>query len=372
MHAGPGYKFKAAEKRELVVATLHAQDSHELLPLKEIALFAGASISFRPSLKMAALEKGGLKVGLMLGEPWLYTEKSRLALKQAPLWQDGRLWIDKASLDVILGYLAPELQKPEPASLEEIAALPKPKATPALVDASPVLLIEPTPFLAPKPTPLTQGILRRIVIDPGHGGRDPGASGFGTSEKDVCLDIALKLARLIQEREPDIEVSLTRNSDFFVTLRQRTIIANELDADLFISIHNNASRNRKGRGSQVFFFDSRTSDRAAADLAKRENEDANWLEILMTDLAKSTVREQSIMLAQKVQDELLQTLRLPKRRLSYAPFYVLARTMMPAILVEVAFISNPSEARLLGSSDFRQEVAEGLFEGIRRYKIALK
>jgi N-acetylmuramoyl-L-alanine amidase len=190
-------------------------------------------------------------------------------------------------------------------------------------------------------------------------------------EKDICLDISLRLKKLIEQKFPGVDVVLTRDRDVYVSLRERTRIANEADADLFISIHNNASVNRKVKGSQVFFYDSRSSDKAAEDLARRENEDANYLEFIMTDLAKSLVRDQSILLAQSLQDSLAELggdFGVASRRLSYAPFYVLARTKMPAILVEVAFISNPREEKLLRDAAFRNRVAQGILGGLKSYR----
>jgi N-acetylmuramoyl-L-alanine amidase len=217
--------------------------------------------------------------------------------------------------------------------------------------------------------PLTGRKVRTVVIDAGHGGYDPGArSRRGLKEKDVCLDIALRFRRELMAAAPDLAVVLTRDRDVYLTLRQRTEIANKADADLFISIHNNASVKRESKGSQVFFYDSQSSDRAAADLVARENEEANQLEILMTDLAKSLVRDQSIGFADKVQSKLGKALHLKHRDLAYAPFYVLARTKMPAILVEVAFITHPQEERLLGDPDFRQTVAESLTQGVIDYR----
>ncbi|MGH7442089.1 MAG: N-acetylmuramoyl-L-alanine amidase family protein, partial [bacterium] len=189
----------------------------------------------------------------------------------------------------------------------------------------------------------------------------------GLKEKDVCLDIALRLRTDLERRDPALRVVLTRDGDYFVTLERRTRIANRAKGDLFVSIHNNASPDPRTHGTQVFFFDSQSSDRAAADLTLRENGETNQLDILMTDLAKSIVRDQSIGFASLVQRALGQALELKRRAVSYAPFYVLARTEMPAILVEVAFITNPREEALLGSARFRAEVASSLAQGIEDY-----
>jgi N-acetylmuramoyl-L-alanine amidase len=216
--------------------------------------------------------------------------------------------------------------------------------------------------------PLTGARIRTIVLDPGHGGKDPGARGpDGLREKDVCLDIALRLRQEIAQRDPGLRVVLTRDRDDFISLQERTAIANRDKGDLFVSIHNNASPDGDVHGTQVFFFDSQSSDRAASDLSMRENGEANQLDVLMTDLAKSIVRDQSIGFASLVQRAMGRTINLKHRDISYAPFYVLARTEMPAILVEVAFITNPREERLLGDPGFRQRAAASIATGIESY-----
>jgi N-acetylmuramoyl-L-alanine amidase len=361
-------------KSPLPLRVLDDTDPSQPLSLKEPALYLGASVTWSPASKVAGLQKDTLKASLMLGEPWIYLDKHRIRLSQGPRWRDGRLVLDKASLEVLLKTLDPGAPVMESISAQDLASLTGsgPGAEPTMVPTEEPQ-IEPTrePQAAAGAGSAAHGPLKRIIIDAGHGGHDPGARGpDGLEEKVTCLDIAKRLRGLIHDSMPGVEVILTRDKDYFVTLRQRTVIANEADADLFVSIHNNASPNSKGRGSQVFFYDSRSSDRAAEDLARRENEDANYLEILMTDLAKSLVRDQSIELAQDVQDELGKlgkSLGIQKRKLSYAPFYVLARTKMPAILVEVAFITNPREEALLRSGQFRQEVAQGIFDGIHDY-----
>jgi N-acetylmuramoyl-L-alanine amidase len=171
----------------------------------------------------------------------------------------------------------------------------------------------------------------------------------------------------LQRLDPRLNVVLTRDRNVFVSLQERTERANRAKGDLFVSIHNNASPDPETHGTQVFFFDSQSSDRAASDLSMRENAEANQLDILMTDLAKSVVRDQSIGYASLVQRALGSAINLKHRDISYAPFYVLARTEMPAILVEVAFITNPREERLLGDSAFRQRVAASIAQGVEDY-----
>jgi N-acetylmuramoyl-L-alanine amidase len=212
--------------------------------------------------------------------------------------------------------------------------------------------------------------LKTIVIDPGHGGYDSGAIGRRnrTYEKDACLDIGKRLAELLRDSNPGLKVVLTRDRDEFIALEDRTRLANRLKADLFISIHNNSSNDPDSHGTQVFYYDSQSSSREAAGLARRENSNANFLEMLFRDLQKMAVRDPSIRLASSVEKSITRSLKLKGRRLQYAPFYVLAMTKMPAILVETAFISNPKEERLLRTPAFRQQVAEAIFQGVNGYR----
>jgi N-acetylmuramoyl-L-alanine amidase len=363
----PAYRLKLPEKDPLLVKVLDDTDSTQPVSLKEPLLYLGFTVTWRPGSKVADVELGAAKAVLMLGEPWAYLGQLRVGLASAPRWKDGRLILGKEALETILKSLAPAAPAFETATAKELAgldALPTPE--PVL---EPHVSIPHATGSAPRPI---RGALKCIVIDAGHGGHDPGAHGpDGLQEKSACLDIAMRLTAILRRQWPNVEVIPTRDSDKFVTLRKRTVIANEAKADLFISIHNNASPNSRGRGSQVFFYSSGSSDRAAEDLARRENEDANYMEILMMDLHKKGVEDPSIKLAQCVQNELASDLGITSRKLHYAPFYVLARTTMPAILVEVAFISNPKEEALLGSPAFRQQVAQGIFQGVSQYKVEL-
>lgn len=368
-----GLKLQLPAKSPFIVKTLDASDPLEPLPLREPLLYLGGSMIWRPLSKTADVELTGAKALLLLEEPYAFVGKRRLALPSAPHWKDGRLALSRAAQELLFKTLSGSSPAFESATPEELAALAPPGAEPTVV-------IPPDPEIIPGHGPIagsrpSSGRLRKIIIDAGHGGHDPGAHGHGgVEEKDVCLDIALRLEKQVRQALPGVEVILTRKRDYFVTLRDRTKIANEADADLFISIHNNASPNAKSKGSQVFFYDSRSSDRAAEDLARRENDEANYLDFIMMDMAKSLVRDQSIMLAQAVQKELGEIgedLGVHTRRLSYAPFYVLARTKMPAILVEVAFITNPKEERLLKNAQFRAQVADGIVAGLKNYKVEL-
>jgi N-acetylmuramoyl-L-alanine amidase len=371
--AAPGWRLNLPGKSPLVLPALDAAGS--LYPVKEAAVYGGLTVTWRSSARLLLLQTpDGRSARLLVDDAWLYDGGTRVALPRPLTLAAGAPALDEAGLRLLLQRLSSPTPAFEAASAEELAAArqalapPLPAAVPTLQPAAEPELV-PTSPVSVAARPLTGGRIRTVVIDAGHGGHDPGALGRrGLREKDVCLDIAVYLREELQRLDKGLRVVLTRDKDVYLTLRQRTEVANQADGDLFISIHNNASRNRSSRGTQVFFYDSQSSDKAAADLAMRENEDANQLEILMTDLAKSLVRDQSIAFASKVQAELGKALRLPNRDLSYAPFYVLARTKMPAILVEVAFISNAQEEALLRSTAFRKQVAGGIARGVAQYR----
>lgn len=361
------YRVKLPDKSPLLIKVLDDTDSSSPVSLKEPLLYLGFTVTWRPGSKIADVEMNGTKATLMMGEPWAYFGGGRVSLTSAPRWKDGRLILGKEALEKVLQNLAPAAPAFETATAQEQAGMIQTPTLEPVQEQQGTSVHTPGPLFQP-----ARGGIHCIVIDAGHGGRDPGAHGpDGLQEKRTCLDIAVRLKGVIQRQWPKVEVKLTRDTDKYVTLRQRTIFTNAAKADLFISIHNNASPSAKGRGSQVFFYDSASSDRAAEDLAKRENEDANYMEIIMADLQKERVRDPSMRLALDVQNKLGTDLGIHTRKFHHAPFYVLARTSMPGILVEVAFISNPREEALLGSANFRQQVAQGIFQGLEQYKVEL-
>lgn len=212
----------------------------------------------------------------------------------------------------------------------------------------------------------------RLVIDPGHGGKDPGALGVGgLREKDVTLSIARELADLLR-REATWEVKLTRDRDVTLSLEERTAIANAFGADLFLSIHANASPNRKARGIETYYL-APASDRAARRLAALENagaeEGAAEMEHILADVVLHSKMRDSRRLAEIVQGALISHLSSTHKGtrdlgVKRGPFYVLAGAFMPSILVEVAFLSHPEEARWLRDEGFRRRTAAALAQGI--------
>ncbi|RMG93202.1 MAG: N-acetylmuramoyl-L-alanine amidase [Candidatus Dadabacteria bacterium] len=215
----------------------------------------------------------------------------------------------------------------------------------------------------------------RVVIDPGHGGKDPGALGpGGLKEKDVTLAIARELASLLRERE-GWEVRLTRDRDVYLSLEERTARANAFGADLFLSIHANASPSRRARGIETYYL-SPSSDRAARRLAALENrgreEDLAEMEHILADVVLSAKVEDSRRLARAVQEALVDELARsvgPVRDLGVkqGPFYVLTGAVMPAVLVETSFITHPEESRRLRDPAFRKRVAQALAKGVEAF-----
>ena len=219
----------------------------------------------------------------------------------------------------------------------------------------------------------------RIVIDAGHGGRDPGAQGPGYTEAALTLDIALRLEKLLA-KEPGVEVVLTRRTDEYVGLQERTEIANREGADLFLSIHANASRNRTARGVESYLLNFASTPDAAA-VAARENASStltmSHLNDLVKQIALNSKLDESRDLASHVQSAMVRKLRTSNQQVrdlgvKQAPFVVLVGASMPSVLVEVSFLTNKQEGRMLGTGAYRQRIAEALLDGVRRYLRTLK
>ena len=214
------------------------------------------------------------------------------------------------------------------------------------------------------------------MIDPGHGGENPGARGAGgTLEKDVALSIARKLkAELVNAR--GLSVFLTRDRDLDVGLDERTAIANNYKADLFVSIHANASRARGAKGSEVYFLSYQASDDESRWVAQTEGAaepvagatPGSDLALILWDMAQAEHLEESSALASRIQEELAVVTGSEGRGVKQAPFRVLVGAAMPAVLVEVAFISNPEEEKLLASEAYQAKIAGSLARGIERFR----
>ena len=219
----------------------------------------------------------------------------------------------------------------------------------------------------------------RVVIDPGHGGHDPGARGKDVSEAELVLDVSLRLEKLLQ-KIPGIEVVLTRRTDDFVSLQERTAIANREGADLFLSIHANASESPYARGVETYFLNF-ANNLGAAEVAARENAASGQAMAALPDLVKmialNNKLDESRELATIVQHAMIERLRGVNKTVKdlgvkQAPFAVLIGAAMPSVLAEVSFITNTQDARQLHSSPYRQRIAEALANAVRKYQTSLQ
>jgi N-acetylmuramoyl-L-alanine amidase len=219
----------------------------------------------------------------------------------------------------------------------------------------------------------------RIVIDPGHGGHDPGAMNDGLSEADLVLDLALRLEKLLL-KQPGVEVVMTRRSNVFVPLEERTAIANREGADLFLSIHANASEDDRVRGIETYFLNFAPNPAAEA-VAARENAASARTMRQLPDIVKAIALnnkiDESRDFASLVQSSMLDRLKRSNKSVKdlgvkQAPFMVLIGATMPSILAEISFLTNGQEAALLRGGAYRQQIAEALFNGVMRYQRSLK
>jgi N-acetylmuramoyl-L-alanine amidase len=244
-------------------------------------------------------------------------------------------------------------------------------------------LVQP-PVAAPVPTrdgqsTLTRALglkIGRIVIDAGHGGHDTGTIGpTGLMEKDLCLDVALRLGKIIQQKLPGADIVFTRSDDTFIPLEDRTRIANEAKADLFISIHANSSPDHGARGIETYYLNMKGSPEAMA-VAARENavsqQGIHDLEEVVKKIARTEKIDESREFAEDVQDSLSKRIQkaakpVKNRGVRKAPFVVLIGADMPSILTEISFLSNAADEQLLKKPEYRQRVAEGLYQGVSDY-----
>jgi N-acetylmuramoyl-L-alanine amidase len=217
--------------------------------------------------------------------------------------------------------------------------------------------------------------INRIVIDAGHGGHDSGTLGpGGLEEKEVVLDVALRLGKLLKEKL-GANVVYTRSDDTFIPLETRTAIANQAQADLFISVHANSSPDTSARGVEVYYLNF-TSSADALEVAARENAVSNQSIYQLSDLVKKIALQDKISESREFAADVDQSLYagleegnegLKDRGVKKAPFVVLIGANMPSILAEISFLTNPEDARELHQESYRERIAESLYRGVSRY-----
>lgn len=276
-------------------------------------------------------------------------------------------------------------------------ARPQPPPVPAPASNAVLLVPSPSPAAAPPSTAPSPAIpeanvtggfsiarqlglsVSRIVIDPGHGGRDPGTIARGLTEANLTLDVALRLEKLLQ-KELGIEVVLTRRTDVYVPLEERTAIANRHNADLFLSIHANSSRNNSAKGIETYFL-SFASSPEAEELAARENSaserEMHQLPDIIKAISLNNKLDESRDLANMVQEALVATLKksnkdVRSRGVKKAPFVVLIGAAMPSVLAEISFITNKQELQLLKTAAYKERIAQALYQAVLRYRRSLK
>ncbi|MBI3400061.1 MAG: N-acetylmuramoyl-L-alanine amidase [Acidobacteria bacterium] len=262
-----------------------------------------------------------------------------------------------------------------PRNADGLSISPAPGPSPAMTPAPPVKNATPGVSIARQ---LGLGV-SRIVIDPGHGGHDPGAQGKGVTEAELVLDVALRLEKLLA-KTPGTEIILTRRTDDFIPLPERTAIANRESADLFLSIHANASPTPQARGIETYFLNF-ANNLSAAAVAARENAASGQTMGALPDFLKAIALnnklDESRDFATQVQHAMIDRLKPANKTVKdlgvkQAPFVVLIGAAMPSVLAEISFVTNPGEARLLKGNVYRQRIAEALFNAIRKYQASLR
>lgn len=302
----------------------------------------------------------------------------RARTKAAPRKPVFSVWLGGALLAAALLYLAMPAQV-----ISRGTALTAGAKTDPVV--APVLAVNQTPALElplTTPQPINRNVfplaIKRVVIDPGHGGRQTGAiSASGVAEKELTLDIGLRLRRLMQKAS--FEVMMTRETDQSIPLVKRVEFANTNSADIFVSIHVNSVEPHEKRLVETYFVGP-SDDPAVIKLASLENHESGYslsdYRRLLEQVYIDTRRDESRRLAKKINGELFGALSqvnpgLENRGVKMAPFAVLVGTVMPAILVEVSCLSNEDEVKLLTSADYREKIASAISKGIRSYAESL-
>ncbi len=289
---------------------------------------------------------------------------------------------------------APEPPPPAPSKPVELReeAIARPVAPPPLPIPATTATVTPSapPSVSPSPPAANAAggfsiarqlglSVSRIVIDPGHGGRDPGTPARGLTEAALTLDVALRLEKLLQ-KELGVEVVLTRRTDVYIPLEERTAIANRHNADLFLSIHANSSRNNSARGIETYFLSFASSPEAEA-VAARENSASEREMHQLPDIIKAITLnnklDESRDLANMVQESLVANLKksnkdVRSRGVKKAPFVVLIGAAMPSVLAEISFITNKQELQLLKTSAYKDRIAQALYTAVLRYRKSLK
>jgi len=317
--------------------------SDNYTPLHETLKSLGAGLSWMPEAGIVTISSGKVEARLMPGSRYLVAGDSVITLKGPPFFKGGILFVDMGTASRISGLFG---------RTDNNSIVP---------DAERV-----------------DRFFKTVVIDPGHGGRDGGAVGpDGTKEKDLVLVIAREIKRLI-EQKIGVRVLLTREGDYFVPLEERNRIASSAGADIFVSIHANSTQRPSVRGVETFFMSLEASDEEAMAAAEAENsvvlfegKDVSMdgdLAAILFDMAQTEHMEDSSRFAKALHGNIKRSLDTADRGVKQAPFIVLAGATMPAVLVEVGFMSNPLDLEMLNNGEARQKIASAVYKSIRGFK----
>jgi N-acetylmuramoyl-L-alanine amidase len=265
--------------------------------------------------------------------------------------------------------------QPDAASSRLTVDLLPPGADTAPAAPTPTPMPMPMPELAPPALPIPTTAVRAVVIDPGHGGEEPGAQGpRGTLEKEITLSIARRLRTVIESRL-GLQVLLTREDDRTMTLDERTAFANNHKADVFFSIHANAAVRPAMKGAEVYYLSVERADAEVRRAAETESAvlpalggGSRSIDLILWETAQTRHLEESSGLAGFVEQALRGKVDMSPRAVQQAPFHVLVGANMPAVLVEVGYLSNPDQETVLGSSDYQNRIADALFEALVRFR----
>ena len=328
-------------------------EASEKVPFRVLQEEKRVTVAVQRDLVDVSFSQERLTGGIVDLVQFLGGKENLFAMTLGRRFQQLKAYEQEGPNRLVLEFQAPAL----PAPAEKAAAAPTPSPRPA--------------------APQAEGV-HTLVIDPGHGGEEVGAKGpGGTLEKDVTLAIARKL-RAAVVNGLGLQVFLTRDKDQELGLDERTAIANNYKADLFVSIHANASRSHGATGSEVYFLSYQASDEESRRLAVSEGVVSSGsagtatpgsdLALILWDMAQAEHLEESSSLASRIQEELAGATGSEGRGVKQAPFRVLVGASMPAVLVEAAFISNPEEEKMLSSDAYQSKVAGALMRGIARYQ----
>jgi N-acetylmuramoyl-L-alanine amidase len=325
-----------------------------------------------PSFTRVVVEAGSpLDYAVIPGRQEIRVRLPHLALDGVRAEEIGDGLIKEARVEPLGGDAVLRILLESPAAEVKSAALQDPFRL--------VLDVYRTREAGGRPGPAAIEPLRLIVLDAGHGGHDPGATGpSGLTEKEVVLDVVKRVARLLEE-DLRVKVAMTRSADVFVPLRDRTNFANKQRADLFVSVHANAHPNAVSEGVETYFLSSEASDSDARQVAAAENgvvqletpasrAKGDVLKSILWDLAQSEFQQESSFMAETVQDSMTRSLNLVNRGVKQAGFYVLGGAAMPAILIEIGFMTNPREEKRLAMPAYRESVARAIYAGLSEYK----